>query len=227
MVEIMLTRLFRFVFVFVFVFITIASSQVRADVFLYTDPEFKFTFSVPDSWKRQIASSPNTRIKFVAPVVGEYAYCEVAAEKDRRFQIYPKRLMGAAMRENFSVDFWLKEVARRFDNSAIKLINTDAGLDKGDATMAEATYDMQLDKDKNPVRMRAVLLTSVYGDVRYTMICGASDNSYFKWKNLFGSIISSMTLDDRYVIKPNGLYRNFLLDRKKIIPHPGIGDIVR
>ena len=202
----------------------LGSTMALADVFLYTDNDLKFTFSVPDSWKQQTPVSPNTRVKFVAPVPEDYASCKVVAEEDGRFKIYPKRLMGKVMKEYFNADFWEKEATRRFNNPEIRFVGTSSGLDKGDASMAQVVYYMNLGEGTEPVKMYAILLTSVYGDVRYTMICSSSYKSYPKWSDLFGSIISSMTLDERYVAVPTGHYRNFLADKQNPIPRLGIGD---
>ncbi len=202
-------------------------SPVKADVFLYTDPDYDFVFSVPDTWTRQTAVASLTQARFVAPVPADHAYCEVSANKDARFTIYPEHLMGKVMQENFDSAFWEAEISNRFINPALTKTRIIAGLDKAAATMAQLEYDLILEENKAPVRMYATMLVSVYGDTRYTMTCGAKHDSYHVWGDLFGSVFSSMTLANRYHVVPTGYYRNFLADKKHPIPHARLGDIMK
>ena len=214
-----------------------APTAAKADVFVYTDPDYKFMFSVPDSWAMSTPHTPNTRVRFTSPVPDDHAYCEIAAQRDGRFQIYPKRHMGTAVNENFDAAFWTDEGRRRFDNPHILHVRYPAGIDKADSSMAQLAYDWPVSErtpsvagpgDGDALRMRGVILAGVYGDTRYTMTCGASLDKYHRWSKVFGSIISSVTLDDRYTMFPTGYYRDFLADNyKKIIPHPGLGTSVR
>ena len=217
--------------------LTAAPTAAKADVYVYTDPDYRYMFSVPDSWAMTTPHTPNTRVRFTSPVPDDHAYCEIAAQRDGRFQIYPKRHMGTAVNENFDASFWTDEVGRRFDNPHILHVRYPAGIDKADSSMAQLAYDWPVTErtasaaghgDEDVIRMRGLILTGVYGDTRYTMTCGARLEKYHRWSKLFGSIVSSVTLDDRYNMFPTGYYRDFLSDKyKKTIPHPGLGTSVR
>ncbi|TVQ85152.1 MAG: hypothetical protein EA357_01175 [Micavibrio sp.] len=215
-----------------------APQAAHADVLIYTDPDYKFRFSVPDTWTLGVPNLPNTRVRFVSPVPGDHAFCEVATQRDGRFQIYPKRHMHTVMAENFDAGFWQKEAARRYDNPQILRVRLPAGLDKGDAAMAQILYDWNVAErtpsaegsgiDGDVIRMRSVTLTSVYGDTRYDMTCASRLDKFHRWGELFGSIMASMTLHERYTMFPTGYYRDFLGDPPyKVIPHPGLGTSVR
>ena len=118
-----------------------APTAAKADVYVYTDPDYKYMFSVPDSWAMTTPRTPHTRVRFTGPVPDDLAYCEIAAQRDGRFQIYPKRHMGTAVNENFDAAFWTDEVRRRFDNPHILHVRYPAGIDKADSSMAQLAYD--------------------------------------------------------------------------------------
>ena len=210
----------------------LATTPAKADVYLYTDTDHKYTFSVPDTWSMKTPATPNTDVRFVSGVPGDHAYCEVEVKRDGRFKIYPKHLMGDVVDENLDAAFWEDEAHRRFSNPEIRAVRTTAGLDKGDASMAQILYDAPTGEGavdssgkyvEDTMRMRSVLLASLYGDKRFVMTCGARAEKFHKWSKLFGSVMSSMTLADSYHLIPTGFYRNFLKDKYTALPHTGLG----
>lgn len=177
----------------------------RADTFVYNDPSFGFGISFPDSWTLQTKDVPTTRIRIAAPVGEDLATCRVKATADGRLNIYPKRHMDEAVVMTLDQTFWDGQV-NQYDAARIIEYRAPAALGQGDATAIRAAYTL------NGFSMSSIMLGTIYDGTRYVMECAARAEIFNTYAPLFGSVIDSFQLDQRYHPFKHGYYRDFLSD---------------
>lgn len=188
------------------------STAAFADTFVYKDPDYKFTLSFPDTWKMQAPDEPTTRLRVAGPPLEDIASCRVKAEHDGRLQIYPKELMGTAVKETLDQAFWETEIGH-YDRASLVEYRAPAGLGQGDATLVKMTYFLPgMKAGDRAVAMQGLMLATIYGDTRFVMSCSAKADVYERWVKLFGSVMGSIVFEDRYHVAATGYYRNFLMD---------------
>lgn len=185
-------------------------ADAQADSFVYRDEVYKYTFSYPDSWAMQTPDEPTVRMRVAGPPPEDRASCRVKAEHDGRLEIYPKDLMGKGVEQVFDQKFWESEVGH-FDHGKVVEYKPLAGLGAGDATAVKATW-FERDADGKMIGMQGLMIGAIYGDTRFVMSCSARADVYARWVELFGSVMGSVVLDERYTLAATGYYRNFLKD---------------
>lgn len=188
-----------------------------AEVFVWKDKEYGFTFSYPDDWTLQTADSATTRIRIAAPLAKDSsATCRVKAEKDGRLKIYPKHMMMSAVVEKLDRNFWEQEA-----NQYYKAVVTDykgpvnmGG--QGEATAVKVYFRQNFGEGMQD--MFGTMIGSIYGDMRYIVGCSSKVSEYPKYAPLFASIMASVRLDEKYAPWAQGYYRDFLSDETVIVP---------
>lgn len=208
---------------FVFVIVALLSaSAARADIFLWQDPDFDYQISYPDTWRRQAPDTPTTRLVVAGP--SDRALCRVKADTDGRAVIYPKHLMKAAVNTQLNQDFWWEEVAQ-YDNARLLDMYQSAGIGQGNATMVVAGYTIP-DGMGNDILMQAVMFSTLYADMRYTVGCSAEASKFVEWQPLFMSVMGSSTFDPRYMPYAHGLYwRDYSKDKQLILRQRNPGTV--
>ncbi len=219
-------------------------NMVKADTFIYTDTKYDFKMSFPDTWKKQTPDTPTTRIRIAAPAGTDMATCRVKATEDKRLDIYPKYHMESAIQHTLNKKFWQNEMSEFTDFNVLNHYSP-AGLGQGDATgiffsyampnvknieviepkpemMGNSDDDMDMASKTDKHYMRGLMLSTIYGGVRYTSMCSSDENKFHEWLPLFGSIVESVTFDDKYAMVHSGYYRDFLTDPKLIFLRDGI-----
>lgn len=201
----------RFLSIVVGASLLMAATAASADTFVWKDPAGAFTASFPDSWSVKTSDHPATRLRVVGPIAEDWASCKVKAETDGRLKIYPKKYMDEAVGETLNSTFWENETGQ-FKNAEIRNFYGPASLgDKGDATAVHVAF-LQDDGKGGKMPMYGMMIASLYGDKLYVASCTAKHDQFVKYAPLFGSILDSIRLDDRYHPFETGYYRNFLLD---------------
>jgi hypothetical protein len=185
------------------------ASPVLADTSIYHDPNYDFSISYPDSWDVQGNPNPSIRWQVSAPKIADKVTCNIKANKDRRLMIYPERLMDKAVANQLNEEFWGQEFTKFNDVKTAKFYPT-SGFGKGHASYANISYTTGSGKEAE--HMTAIMLGSIYGDIRYVLTCSATTESFDKWSPLFSSIMGSITLKEKYHPVPTGYYRDFLSD---------------
>jgi len=178
----------------------------QADTYVYNDPDFDFTVSFPDTWREQSPDTPTTRLRVFLSEEGPLAGCRVKAEKDGRLLVYPERYMKDAVELVLGEKFWDNELNEYQEVDVIKT-SKPAGLGQGHAVMKHAVYK------ENGIRKQGFFLGSIYGDIRYVMSCSAKASEFPKYAELFGSVMGSMRLKQKYHPVETGFYRDFLSDK--------------
>ena len=198
------------------------ATKAYANSYVFTDPEFKFSFSYPDTWHNQSVDDDNVRVRIAAPVHSDLAECRLKADKDGRLQIYTKRHMASAVNDKLNAEFWQREFSE-FEKPEIIDMWGSAGLAEGDATAARAHFYKETAFGKT--KMTVIALSSIYGDDRFTMSCMSRAGAFAYYYDLFGNIMNTVVFDQRYTMFPGGFYRDFTSDKKGFyIPQRAPGD---
>lgn len=200
------------------------SGAAQADTYVWKDKENGFTLSFPDSWTIQTVDTPSTRLRIAGPVWEDAATCRVKAEKDGRAKIYPKELMMQAVYEKLDRAFWEHEVNQYQSAVVTDYIGPSNVGGQGDATAIKA-YFVQ-DNGAGKQAMYGDMVGTLYGDTRYVVGCTCKASEYQKYATLFTSIMQSIQLEAKYHPFVEGYYRNFLIDKRVIVPNgnPGTPD---
>ena len=180
------------------------SSHAHADIYIWKDPKFGLTASFPDRWEVQSPQAGYERLRIVGDDETD-ATCVLSASEDRRFVIYPHRYYGEINNSEFNLDFWQGLLA---DKDSVKILGErPGGLGRGDARFIVADY---LEKG---VAKRALIFSSLYGDLHTVMHCSAKQQDYNTYAPLLRSIVSSVDFTPRHDALKTGLYRDFLFNR--------------
>lgn len=184
-----------------------APNAAQAEIFVYHDPDYDFSLSFPDSWHTQSPESEINIFRVSANDPKARATCRIEAQNDKRVAIYPEEYMQDAV--EFTVDdrFW-EIYNNEYGNVDVVMRRDGAQLDKAHAEVEVMHYD-----GKDGQRMSGMILASFYADTRYVMHCEATQEEYPKYAPLFGSVIESFTLQNKYHVTPTGFYRDFLADK--------------
>lgn len=197
----------------------------KADTFVWKDAKSGYTASFPDVWRIQTEDAPNNVLRIAGPISEDWATCKIKVDHDGRALIYQKKYVDEAVGIKLNRDFWEEETGQ-FRDAQIKDFYTPASLgDKGDATAIHVAYKQDNGK-RQLIPMYGVMLASLYHDKLYVATCSARHEEYAKYATLFGSLLDSVQLDDRYHPFYTGYYRNFLADPKLVLPRskPGHPD---
>ncbi len=201
------------------------TGAAKADTFVWKDVKSGYTASFPDSWNMKTDDAPNTVLRIVGPLQEDWASCKIKVDHDGRALIYPKKYVDEYVGSTLNRDFWEQETGQ-FRNAEIKDFYAPASLgDKGDATAIHVAYK-QDNGNRQLIPMYGMMVASLYNDKLYVASCSARHEEYAKYATLFGSILDSIQLDDRYHPFYTGYYRNFLMDPKFVLPRskPGHTD---
>ncbi len=193
---------------FIFALILVFPSVARADYFVWQDEKTGLSFTFPDTWKMANNAAPDT----IATVLGPSSAngqpsCRIDVRDDKRFIIYPARYNEAIQHVAVSEPFWKKYLAQ-YDRYTLGGVYDGAGLGKGFASFALASYDSHLG-DVMQSR-QAIMFASLYGGKIYVIECSALAHEYDRWEADFRGIIKSVDFKKAYHELPIGEYANFL-----------------
>lgn len=186
------------------------ASSAQASVWMYYDPVYDFSMSFPDTWRMQTVDTPTTRIRIAAPYGQDAAQCRVEATRDGRLLIYARHNLEPAVHMKLTRDYWQHKANEEAD-AQIHEFYKPASFGDGDATGVIVSYEEE-GPNGDMVRKRALMLSSIYGEHRYTAKCSANEDKFHEWFAIFGSIIESVEFEQRYNMVPTGFYRDFLKD---------------
>ena len=182
--------------------------QARADVFVWQDPETGLFVSFPDTWKVLNNQQPDTVFTIRAPGELDEAVCRIRVRQDRRYLIYPPRYARSAQRQAYSQDFWDAYLTGEYNRYTVKEMNELAGLGRGFASMALASFTQQeanIEVDKG-----GLMFAALYHDKAYIVECSAYIAAYDKWNDEFQAVIDSIDFKKEIFEIPTGNYRDFL-----------------
>ncbi len=181
----------------------------EASMFVWKDKTLGIGFSFPDTWTIQTQDVPGTVIRVAAPIGDDAATCRIRSAQDGRVQIYPKDLMGTAMRGKLDHAFWDHEVAQ-YSNGAVADYATTQKPGAIDVSAVHVSYTEE--SGNGPRQMSGSMIATIYGGTRYVISCAAKQEEYEKYVETFASIMESVELDAKYHPFATGYYRNFLGD---------------
>lgn len=182
-------------------------SQAHADYFVWQDPDTGLSMSYPDTWRRGNNQNPNDIMTILAPSGEEDARCVVRASDDQRFLIYPPRYSAAVQKVAYSKAYW-DAFVKIYDNPHIHAVFDQAGLGRGVASYATASYDTVWPEPY--ARRTSVMSVSLYNGTAYLLDCSTGEKSFAKWRPLFMSIMASIDFKKSHHELVTGDYRYFL-----------------
>jgi len=194
-------------------FFSASASAAKAEVFYVENDRGRFSLSFPDSWRLTHNQKPDDMLTVLAPGDNQHASCRVRVRDDRRFVIYPVRYSGEIQRTAFSREFWF-DYTREFTNPRIDHVTDGAGLGRGFASYAEASFTTAIGPK---AQKRGIMFASRYHDRTYILECSAQEAAYARWRPHFLSVAKSLDFTKIIQDVPFGHYRNFLADPELVI----------
>jgi hypothetical protein len=201
----------------------VLATPALASVVVWKDPVQGFSMSYPDSWTVQTPDTPHTALRVAGPLGEDLATCRMKVMEDGRAKIYPKENIDKIVSRELDPDFWAGEVAQ-YDNAKITEFFDPASMGgKGDATGVRVAFYVNDGQKMAP--MYGIMLGSIYGGKRFLASCASRAESFERWSSLFGSILDSVDLGQRYHPFATGYYRDFIADPKLKLPRSKPGTI--
>ena len=191
-----------------------------AEIFRYQDPKSEFTLNYPDRWGRVHNQQPDDVVTIAAPDQDDFATCRMRVRDDNRFTIYPDRLADSVQKVHYSTDFW-ESYLGEYNDGILLSINDGAGLGRGYASIAEASYNGHVGYQG---AKRAVMAVSPYYDKVYIFECSAREESFDRWLPGFTNIMRSVDFKKLMYGHPNGEYRDFISEGDVIVKGRKIQD---
>lgn len=186
------------------------ASAAKADVFYWQDPESGASLTFPDRWAQVNNQNPGDVLTIRAPGDNEFAECRLNVQPEGRFKIFPIGYSAEIQRLNISDAFWDQHFAA-YDNAQIGKVSDDAGLGRGFASWATASYTTAKGAKMNKT---AMAYASYYNNNIYTIECSAEQAAFSKWYNPFLSVVKSVNFEKTTNHNFEGYYRPFLSDKK-------------
>lgn len=118
----------------------LSAAPARADIWFWQDDKTGMSLTFPDTWAVMNNRAPDD-LNDRRPG-HDNAMCRIRAREDRRFMIYPVRYMSAVFQKvAYSNAFWEYYVNGDYDLVNLDVMQDDAGLGRGNASYALATFD--------------------------------------------------------------------------------------
>ena len=203
------------VFFVAFALVAGFSGSSKARTYVWSDPVFDYTLAFPDSWNHTLATADPDgvdRIKMIAPGRGQ-PNCRVAAKRDKRFTIYPRRLYPNVVYKEIRWPHW-DQVTAAMDERFFYFFQS-GGVSHGDARYT--LLDFEIPEDSNKAvpesalnKKRALIYASIYGDFQMIVQCTAPQASFSKYLADFNKLISGIHFRPQYHPHLHGYYRDFL-----------------
>lgn len=183
--------------------------SARADVWFWQDDKTGLTVTFPDTWAMITNRAPDDILTIAAPG-GDRAMCRIRAREDRRFMIYPVSYMSSVQKVAYSREFWERYMNGDYDLVSLDAVQDGAGLGRGNASYAVATFDAP--GPENGTLKRGLMFAALYNDTAYIADCSADASAYNVWAPAFQGIMKSIDFKKVYHERPTGHYRKFLED---------------
>lgn len=193
--------------------ITSLPKNAKADYFVVQDPEFGYTFSVPDRWYRLGGMSSRVDYAFMSPQLDgqkDYAGCAIFSDRDKRFLVANARELDHYVGREFDVDYFGRIIPRlnigRNDAINISILGINpGGLGDGFARYSILDYTAM-----SGVEKRALVFATLYGDMQMAISCQSKKTTFDRRLPEFMSVISSLDFENFYRSYPSFYYRDFL-----------------
>ena len=180
--------------IFLFLLFVFISLPARAEVFVWSDPQFGMTMSFPDDWMRQTQTPDDMRLYIRAPQGQDHAACRVFANKDGRFLYVPasaQHEVSAFVQDTKAAQALLNG---RLEYNNVRLVGYQniGGLGKGPATVAVAQYTK--DWNGKSYDMQSIQFGGYVNGIESAFHCEALQQSFARWHPLFMNMVKSKFL---------------------------------
>lgn len=199
-------------YLFAFLLLVVTSMPVRAEVDVWTDPEFKISVAIPDNWMRQAQTPDDMRLYVLAPQGADLASCRVFASKDGRYMYVPPQAQHqvAAELQNAKTLQNFLDARLGYDNVRLTGYQPIGGLGKGPATVAIATYTKHWNgKD---YAMQSIQFGGYMNGLETMFQCEALEQAWGRWNPIFMNMVKSFDFPAQYGSHKQGYYRDFMAD---------------
>ena len=179
-------------------FLFLGSFPAKAEVFVWTDPEFGITLSFPETWMRQAQAPGDLKLHILAPQGMDLAACRVFASDDGRFLYVPPRgqyQVSQLLQDSKTLSSLLQN---RLGYSNVKLVGYQdiGGLGKGPATVAVAEYNKNWNgKD---YAMKSIQFGGYIDGIETMFHCEALSQAWGRWVPLFMNMVKSFDFPAQY-----------------------------
>ena len=190
-------------------FMVAGLAPAKADYFVKQDPEFRYTFSVPDTWYEVGGLSPRLTHTFMAPGT-DGAGCTIYSEKDKRFLTHKSDELAVEVDRVFSQEDFVV-MAPRMNIGKNEALNPSVvayqkgGLGDAFSRYAVVDYIAMSGLDK-----RSIIFATLYGDMKMMVSCQARKKDFEKRFPEFMGVITSLDFKNFYRAYPTLYYRDFL-----------------
>ena len=169
--------------------------KAKADYFVWADEKTGLSASFPDDWKIIANQQPDDVLTVAVPSGPDNAKCEIRADIDKRFLIYPQHLRKDVQKVAYSKDFW-NEYNATYQNVQILGYGDETGLGKGYASTEMIAYTTPPDE---PFENRAAIISvSNYYDKTYIAKCSSKQDAYSKYAVKFLSFMKTIDQKKAY-----------------------------
>lgn len=190
----------------------------RAEVFVWTDPTFDISMAFPDNWMRQAQTPDDLRLYILAPQGMDHAACRIFASEDGKYMYIPPRGQHQISQQEQDAATLRALLADRMGYKNVQLTGYQdlAGLGKGPATVAVATYTKTWnDRD---YAMQSIQFGGYYHGLESVFHCEALQQAWGRWSPLFMNMVKSFDFPARFASHPQGYYRDFMADGYVFLP---------
>lgn len=194
------------------------AQAARADYSIWRDVDTGLSLSFPDTWQQTNNANPDDIVTIMAPSGRAHASCSIKARADGRYLVYPPRFSDEIQKFDFSEAFWERYLGA-YDHHVINIVYDGAGLGRGFASYADASYRSEVPGPY--MRRRGLMFATLYNDTQYILDCSSHADAFDKWKPLFLSIAKSVDFRPAHSQTVGGNYRNFLKDPYMLFAIPG------
>ena len=201
-------RFSQYLFIAIVGLATLGGGAVRAEVFVWQDPETKIMLSYPDRWLQLSNQKPDDILTIAGRGENEHASCRLRVNDDRRYKIFPRKYDANVQHIAMSRDFW-QAYLQEFDEASLLRVQDDAGMSVGYSSVAEASF---VTTAGPKVAKRAFMAASLYNGKAYVLECSAEEQAFAKWLPAFRSVLKSVSIRPIIEAYPTGHYRDFLAD---------------
>lgn len=191
------------------------SFSAKAEVTIWTDPDFGVVIAYPDGWTKQVNKHDGERLFIVAPSAQDMAQCKMNVEEDERFEIYPKKYLKDIVSRELNDSFW-RQYFVNYDDVKIGYFAEGGGLGSGYATYVDFAYKASFNGQAR--QMRGVAYATIYHDMRVVVECSSDARRYPAWFPLFSGVMKSVTFEPAFHGRAWGEYRNFFRDYDVLYP---------
>jgi hypothetical protein len=199
-------------------FLLVLTMPAKAEVFVWTDPQFDITMAFPDNWMRQTQTPDDLRLHILAPQGQDHASCRVFASDDGRFLYVPPSAQHKVSAFVQDTNAARSLIDSRLGYNDVRLVGYQniGALGKGPATVAVAQYTKSWGGNTYP--MQSIHFAGYMNGLETVFHCEALQQSFGRWHTIFMNMVKSFDFPAQYTSHRHSYYRDFMADGYVFFP---------